>query len=454
MAGLVYQIFPDRFARDMGYHHGIQDGGWVYKGRPISFAENCYDPRLTSDEHQTCFFGGNLRGVISKLDYLKDFGVTIVYLTPIFEARTTHRYEAVDYLRIDPILGTMEDFERLVKGLHARGMQLYLDLVFNHNSRDSDWHRDPATRRTHYLLQRETPAGGPVAMTWFGMPEELPKLDTGCAAVREHLLGVVAHWRHKGADGFRVDAAHLLPHELLQGMRKAAEGAPIVVEDWQYAPYYFEDGSADGITNMLLSQQLGDFFIENCSPSTMLDRLLTWAGPRGYPANALRHTWNLIENHDTCRFRSRTVDGGRSKALAALAVAYVLPGVPLLYQGTERGNMACSRLKGELEARLPVDWSTHDSAVMDFVRKLGAIRGNARYASALAGGSMVRVDAEERSRTFVFDRRGQQGVWIRCAVNDGYWAYERPWGTLQPHSVALFEVDPADQAHPKELVRM
>eukprot|EP01105_Mastigella_eilhardi_P018284 TRINITY_DN4222_c0_g1_i1.p1 TRINITY_DN4222_c0_g1~~TRINITY_DN4222_c0_g1_i1.p1 ORF type:complete len:478 (-),score=110.26 TRINITY_DN4222_c0_g1_i1:22-1455(-) len=445
-AGIAYQIFPDRFAKDMSYDHGIADKAWSYQGVPISFADSVYDQRLIT-ERQTCFFGGNLRGVISKLDYLASFGVTIVYLTPIFRAQTTHRYECISYTDLDPILGDENDFGVLIKELTARGMSLYIDLVFNHNSRNSQWHNNQETRRKYYILKHDSEEN-PEAMTWMNMEGDLPKLDTENEVVVHELLHAVKYWRNKGVGGFRVDAAHLLPHELLRSLRAAASSAPVVVEDWDYAPYYFrEPVRADGIANMLVKRQLDEFFIENCSPATLFDRFSTWLD--GYPRSCWPFLWNQLENHDTDRFLTRhggaRSAGARAKFFAALAVTFTLPGVPLLYQGEERGNLCDSAHAGECESRMPIDWMTYDRTVLAFVKQLCQLRCNKQLAPVLRDGDWVPVDTHARSRTFVYDRRLGRHV-LRVGVNDGYSSYAGSCISLPPHSLCVAEFDAAADA--------
>ncbi|GAB4324206.1 MAG: cyclomaltodextrinase [Candidatus Sumerlaeia bacterium] len=378
-------------------------GAWQWHGRPIRFSR---DRRLLTrhPSMQHTFFGGDLEGVRQSLDYLQSLGVTVLYLNPIFAASSTHRYDAVDYLRIDPILGGREDFERLSADLRARGMRLFLDGVFNHTSTDHPWHRDPAMRRRFYVMEDGTGR----AMSWMGRGT-LPKLDLQKECVVRSILRVVDGWPQ--ADGWRLDAAHLYPHAVLRRLREHAAGRPMIVEDWQHAGHYFRDGLADGVTNFLFREAVCAFFREDASPETLLERLRVWI--EGYPPRCLPYCWNFLDNHDTGRFV--TMAGG-ARLRRALVLLFTLPGAPLLYHGVEVGLEG--RHAGESRAPMPWNEAQWDGDLLAHVRRLSELR---RTHAALWRGTWRPLFADNRSRTLAFERADDEtGERLLVALNDGY----------------------------------
>lgn len=399
---LVYQIFPDRWRREAPEPR-VAAGAWRWRNHPIRFSS---DPRqlTVNPSDQYTFYGGDLAGVTASLPYLQELGVGTLYLTPIFQARSTHRYDAVDYGAIDPILGTRADFSELATRLRAGGIRLFLDGVFNHTSEDHPWHRDAARRGRFYVPDA---AGG--TMTWQG-GGTLPKLDTQRPAVAREILRVLDAWPE--TDGWRLDAAHLLPQAFLARLRKHAHPRPIVVEDWFYARHYLARGLADGVTNMLFREAMRSYFREDCSPETLFERLGLYIDR--YPRRAMAHTWNLLDNHDLPRFRSLV---GRDRLFRALVLLFTLPGTPLLYQGTEIGMEG----KTEGESRSPMIWDRRrwDLELLEHVRELNALR---RENPVLMRGSFAQLAADNRSRTLVFERRTASARAV-VGVNDGHHAF-------------------------------
>ncbi len=396
---IIYQIFPDRF-RCARPETNPAPGAWHYHGKPIGVSTErtllCNSPT-----DQFTFMGGDLEGIRQSLPYLRELGVTSVYLNPIFAARSTHRYDAIDFHRIDPVLGDRRDFERLAADLHASGMRLWLDGVFNHTSHEHPWHVDEALRKRFYAMRTESEA-----MTWMNSGH-LPKLDTQNPDVLRAILDVVASWPE--VDGWRLDAGHLLPRETLRAIRTAVAPRPVVVEDWHFGAHYFQQRLADGVTNFLFREAMRAFFIEDCSPETLAARLSTWID--GYPASAAARSWTFLDNHDTARFRT-TVGPGRMER--ALVYLFTLPGTPLIFQGTEMG--LDGRTEGESRAPIPWDEREWDQGVMGTVKRLIALR---KDNPVLVEGSFRPLYADNRSRTLAFERVSPDARAV-VAVNDGY----------------------------------
>ncbi len=419
---VIYQVFPDRF-RNGRSDLTPQPGQWNWNGRPIAVSP---DPADLCDpkRHQYTFFGGDLPGVTMSVDYFRRLGVTSIYLNPIFHSPSTHRYDTVDYERVDPALGSRADFEHLASSLREASMRLILDGVFNHTSGDHPWHRNPETRRSLYVTKRDSDK----TMTWMNSGH-LPKLDLQNAAAAEKIFHVVRSWPE--ADGWRLDAGHLLPAEFLRRLKEAAGERELIIEDWHFSAHYFAQGLADSVTNMPFREAMRTFFVEDCSPETLLSRLGYYID--AYPAGACHRVWNFLDNHDVSRFLHEV---GRARLLRALTLLFTLPGTPMLFQGDEVGMSG----NGEAEARRPMDWNeaTWDREIFDHVCALIQLR---RSYPALAIGGYRPLAADNRSRTLVFERSGPgEDAWkaasasgsamlgsvagaeesIIVALNDGY----------------------------------
>lgn len=396
---LVYQIFSDRW-KNARPEANPPDGAWKWKNEPVRFTtDHALLTGHRSDQYH--FYGGDLEGVRQSLPYLVELGVTALYMTPIFTARSTHRYDAVDYHSIDPALGTRADFEHLARDLRKNKIALILDGVLNHTSEEHPWHTEIEARRQHYIMK--TPEQ---TMSWMDRGS-LPKLDTQNPDVVRKLLDALDAWPE--TDMWRLDAAHLLPHSFLDAVRKHVAPRLTLVEDWTFCPQYFRKRLADAVTNFLFREAVRTFFIQDSSPETFLERLEIWI--RGYPARGLGLSWNFLDNHDTERFHS---SAGRNGLVRALVLLFTLPGTPMLYHGIEVG------MKGKTtgESRAPMEWDSTkwDTGLRDHVRSLATLRKNH---PVLAAGAFKPLFADNRSRSFAFERSNRVARAI-IALNDGY----------------------------------
>ena len=238
--GVLYHIFVDRFARGEGrgglaradYHRSL--------GRRIHAHENwdelpLYTPHDGEEEyHPDDFFGGDIEGIRRKLPYLADMGVTGLYLSPIFESPSNHKYNTSDYKKLDPMFGAEEDFERLCAEAEALGIRILLDGVFSHTGDDSLYFN----RHGHYpTVGAYQSADSPYYPwyrfteypreydSWWGF-ETLPNVNEMEEGYKDFILGedgVISHWLTKGADGWRLDVADQLPDAFMQDLRRAAQ---------------------------------------------------------------------------------------------------------------------------------------------------------------------------------------------------------------------------------------
>ena len=238
---VLYQIFPDRFANGDPATDKFMKGVYGHEPKFYAWGERPEAPPLGRD-----FYGGDLRGVIDHLDYLVDLGVECLYFCPIFDAPTNHRYDAIDYFKIDPMLGTEADFDELVAAAHARNLRIVLDAVFNHCSSDSLYFDITNQFGGGACDSQESPY-----FRWFDF-QQWPSLYRGwyglgfmpefveCPEVEEFFCGengVTAYWLKKGIDGWRCDVAFDNTEEFWRRFRKCVDatkpGAYTVSEEWR-----------------------------------------------------------------------------------------------------------------------------------------------------------------------------------------------------------------------------
>ncbi|WP_051688934.1 glycoside hydrolase family 13 protein [Butyrivibrio sp. AE2032] len=331
---MIYQIFPDRFARDTSFDYEkmirlddrqerIYHKDWNEdvdtKGKP----ETGY---LACD-----FYGGSLKGIEEKLDYLKELGITVLYLNPIFEARSSHRYDTADYLNVDPILGGTSAFMSLQSACKERGIKIILDGVFSHTGADSKYFNkfdryegtgayrafrdgEESRYRSWYNFYRNED-GSVGYRSWWGFPD-LPDINEDDLSYRNFIFGkdgVVDTWTSRGASGFRLDVSDELPDSFIRQMRSTVkektggEGA-VIGEVWEDASNKCSYGS------------YRDFMLGNTHDSVMgytfrhivLDYLCGYIDAdiadtrlegfrERYPKEAYYSMMNLVSSHDVPR---------------------------------------------------------------------------------------------------------------------------------------------------------
>ncbi len=447
-SGVMYQIFVDRFNRGKGKVNYRDDSiineDW-YNGVPQ------YGERAGAFVENNMFFGGNLWGVAEKLDYLKELGVSVLYLNPIFEARSNHKYDTSNYLKIDDGFGGEAAFENLLKKAKKKGIKIILDGVFNHTGDDS------------LYFDRYNKYGGAYAnpnseyfdwYTWKRYPEEyeswwgikiMPRLNQNNQKCRSFFTGkdgVAEKYILEGIDGWRLDVADELNDDFIDELRytvkKASNGnAAIIGEVWENAAQkisygsrrrYFRGKQLDSVMNYpLRSAIIG--FVKN-GDATVLYNTLTELYS-SYPREASDALMNIIGTHDTERIL--TVVGGeedqgydnktlasmkmtqgerlRAKQLLKIAstIQFTVFGIPSLYSGDEAG------VEGYHDpfCRKPFPWGKEDAEILLHYRKLGEMR-NAH--SAFNGGDFNIIDHSDSY--MIYERKGKNDR-VVIAVNRG-----------------------------------
>ena len=325
---VFYQIFPDRFCRSERYKA-------VGKFVP-------WDSKPT----RTNMFGGNLRGITDKLKYILDLGANALYLCPIFKSNSNHRYHTVDYFEIDPVLGTLKDFDTLVKKAHSLGIRVILDGVFNHCSRGffqfnslMELGEDSPYRDWFHVHSWPIHAysGKPNYECWWNYPA-LPKFNTDCADVREYLFSVAEFWTKRGIDGWRLDVPNEIDddsfwQEFRRRVKAVEPDAYIVGEIWDNPERWLKGDQFDGVMNYPFRKAVMQYlFDENAIPTEEFCRRLQSAFPAGRGDTPM----NLLGSHDTTRIKSQPRTS-LDRIKLAYALMFFLPGAPCIYYGDEIG---------------------------------------------------------------------------------------------------------------------
>lgn len=381
--GIVYQIFPDRFARDDDWEARCSAANERVNSRREDvkrvLEHDWYKPAnyVRDDRGHVAewdIYGGSLRGIESKLDYIKSLGATSIYLNPIFEATSNHRYDTANYMHIDPALGTDDDFVHLAEAAKEKGIRIILDGVFSHTGSDSiyfdkygnypnrdagdaaehkgAWNNEDSPYRSWYKFDENEDIG---YKSWWGV-EDLPEVNETDASYMDFMLsdeGVMAHWLKMGASGWRLDVADELPDEFIKGCRKtidsSADDALLLGEVWEDASNKI---SYDVRREFLLGDELHctmnyplrtillDYINYTVSSGHAAEQLVSLS--ENYPKEHFYAALNLIGSHDrerilTAMAAEEDYDSAARKVKLLAGLQYTLPGVPCVYYGDEAG---------------------------------------------------------------------------------------------------------------------
>ena len=454
---VMYQIMPDRF-----FKAGECD--LTDKLRPFWVHEKLSDtPQYTADaEGNWCndFYGGNLQGIRAKLSYLHTLGVGVLYLNPIFMAYSNHRYDTADYKRIDPMLGTADDFAALCRDAHALGMRVILDGVFSHTGSNSVYFdakgifghgavSDPNSPYRAWYRFRHYPDDYDA---WWNMPT-LPNIEELSESYVNYIIedddSVLAHWLNLGADGFRLDVVDELPDEFVRKFKKRLRvlkpDALLLGEVWEDASNkraygvsrrYFVDGELDSVMNYPWQKGIVAFVRGEDDGSALGEGIMRLA--ENYPPEVLACVMNLLGTHDTMRIL--TVLGGEyhaskaewatarfspeARALAvrrlhtAAFLQFMLPGMASIYYGDEAG------LEGGADpfCRRYYPWGAEDESLRSFYAALCRVKNETQ---ALKTGDVRVTEAGNGRLSFVRKTESQA---VEVYVNQSGTDWELPQG--------------------------
>ena len=446
--GLTYQIFPDRFCRSR-----LPDMAEMPAGRRLHGNWEDVPDYLPDGDGEYCrdFFGGDLAGIREKLPYLRELGVETLYLCPIFEASSNHRYNTGDYRRIDPMLGTEEDFRALCAEAHDLGIRVILDGVFNHNGRDSRYFNADGRYDTLGAAQSQDSPYYPWFHfhpwptdydAWWGI-RDLPAVNEDAPSYRDFIFGgedsVIRHWLRAGADGWRLDVADELPDDFIAGIRQAMDetkpGCLLLGEVW-------EDGSnkiaysqrrrylLGGETHCLMNYPFRTAalcYLRGGDAAEFRESMETIR--ENYPAPAFLSAMNFLGTHDTPRVLSLLGEGqapaekaeravyrldpeeerlGKERWKLASALLYAFPGSPMLFYGDEAGLQGLE----DPFCRGGYPWGREDGDLLAWFRLLGRVRKR----PSLRRGDLTWLHAQGPLLAF---RRQAEGETTAAAFNTG-----------------------------------
>jgi len=409
---VFYQIFPDRFAKSAQVPKASNLEPWDAPPTPHGYK------------------GGDLLGVLEKLGYLQDLGVSALYFNPVFQSGCNHRYHTHDYFAVDPMLGGNEALRELLDAAHARGMKVVLDGVFNHASRGFFQFHDILENgsQSAYLdwfhirsfpLHAYRGHGELGYSAWWNLPA-LPKFNTDTGAVREFLWRVGTHWLEFGIDGWRLDVPNEIGddafwREFRRRCRAVNPECYIVGEIWDDASRWLQGDQFDAVMNYPLTRAMLGFAAAGTLEQPQIRRCgLQHVAPLNAPAFAkevqtlmTQHRpdvtdvqLNLLGSHDTPRVL--TMVGGDEAALRlSLFLLLTFPGAPCLYYGDELG------LTGghDPECRQGMPWAqpeTWNESLRDYLKALVALR---HRHPALRCGPLGTLHAE--GSVYVFEREAE-----------------------------------------------
>ncbi|WP_407371038.1 glycoside hydrolase family 13 protein [Carnobacterium sp.] len=389
--GIAYHIFVDRF------YNGNEDGQVLNpKKNSFLYANQedlpMYIKNADGEIVRWEFYGGNLRGIIQKLPYLKEMGITILYLSPLFEARSNHKYDTGDYLKIDPMFGDQDTFKELIQKAKEYEMRIILDGVFNHSGADSRYfnrygtypemgaYQSKESRYFDWYTFKEFPN---LYESWWGV-KDLPKLNTENPRVQSFLYkdqnSVIRKWSKLGLGGWRLDVADELSDDVLKGIRLAleetVEDSVLIGEVWEDASnkiaynkrrHYIEGGQLHGAMNYPFKEIIIGLLQRSITPQEAAEMWMNLK--ENYPAEAFKSNFNNIGTHDTERIYT-VLNQNVPKLKQAMALLFIVPGVPCLYYGDEAGVKG----KADPDNRRMYPWGKENKEIQTFVKKLAAIR--------------------------------------------------------------------------------
>lgn len=442
---VMYQIFPDRFSRS---HEANQrpTPDWALSAK--------WDEEVIGEGPGTGeqFFGGDLKGIANKLDYLASLGVEIIYLTPFFPARSNHRYDASSFDEVDPLLGGNQALADLVQAAHEKGFKVMGDLTSNHSGSAHEWFieasKNPeSVERNFYYFNKDGSYE-----SWFGVPS-LPKFNWQSSELRKRFIknsdSVVAEWLQKPyeLDGWRIDVANMTGRFRDQDMfqeigSEIRERMNDINPDTLLMAEYTSDASM---------QVTGQSWQSAMTYSNFSKPVLRWLaradaeteqthlgpGPLGisgqqvaetyqafiaaFPWAVRLHNMNALDTHDTPRFKSLALPGMQK---IGAAMQFTIPGIPTIFAGDELG---LSGWNGE-SSRTPMPWEGErktDSELTDFYKQLITLR---KSNEVLKTGSMRWIYASPE--TLIFTRENEQHSMLICASRRGELGIEVPVDAL------------------------
>lgn len=452
---IIYQIFPDRFAFSDSTKKDVPKDRVIHKSLKDEPIWELQNGRMLNND----YYGGDLKGIEESIPYLKTLNVSIIYLNPIFESHTNHRYDTANYLKIDPLLGTKEDFISLCKTAHENDIKIILDGVFNHTGADSIYFNKfnrydtvgaYQSQKSKYYSWFQFINWPDDYACWWGF-KSLPDLNETNSDFIEYICGdngVLETWLEAGADGFRLDVADELPDEFLQILKKKVKevkkDAVIIGEVWEDASNkisynqrkkYLWGKELDSVMNYPFRQAILDFIMKD-NVESAVHRINTIIDH--YPKKIVDILMNLLGTHDTVRIATEltghTVDlNDRAKQVQvdlsedeiaiskrrlrlAFTMSFTLPGIPSIYYGDETPMFGYR----DPFNRKPFEKPNEDNELYKHLKFLGRLRteyscfksGKLSFISA-ADGVIAYSRKDENCEVVIILNRGDNDIVYR-----------------------------------------
>ncbi|MHC5269422.1 glycoside hydrolase family 13 protein [Enterococcus sp. LJL98] len=410
-----YQIFPERFAN----------------GDPSNDPAGTL-PWGSRDPERQDFFGGDLQGVLDNLDYLEDLGINGIYFCPIFEAASNHKYDTIDYLKVDPAFGDGALFKQLVEACHERGIKVMLDAVFNHigdtspqwqdvlkhgkNSKYVDWfyvREFPPT----YTEGKDFENAEDLTYDVFAFTPHMPKLNTANPEVQAYLLEIAKYWIEEyDIDSWRLDVANEVDHAFWKKFRQVCDAAKedfyILGEIWHSSQSWLQGDEFHAVMNYAYTDAILGYFVkEEIGLTKMVSEINEQLMHYRDQTNQMQ--FNVLDSHDTARLLTETKED-KDLMKQVMAFTYMQPGVPCLYYGDEIGMTGGN----DPDCRKCMIWEKErqDLDLLQFTKELIAVRR--RYAKVLSEGQVHWKEVHAETGEIIFERR-LKDVTIQGIFNTG-----------------------------------
>ncbi len=434
---VFYQIFPDRFF-DGNIENNVRDGEYTYRGEPARAAEWGEVSKAQGRAKSVEFYGGDLQGIESKLDYLQNLGINALYLTPIFPSLSNHRYDVIDYFDVDPHLGGKDALVSLRRKMDEAGMRLMLDIVPNHCGVAHPWFQeallDGNADTAEFFTFNHHPDD---YASWLGV-KSLPKLNYKSEKLQELMFkgcdSVFRYWLKKpyAIDGWRIDVANMLARqgadqlgmEIGRGIRDAVKtenphayllGENFFDGTWQLQGEFLDANMNYSGFMRPVWAWLTAYHVRNTgksetvatkTPISTRSMVSTWRSFMGaIPWEIALQQFNLLGSHDTERIKTTVNEDPTLHRLAA-AMMFCFPGVPCIYYGDEIGMSSAT---GDNRACMVWDEAKWDHELRIYYQKLISIH---RESSALIHGGFEVLAVEDDIVAFLRESTDQQMIFI------------------------------------------
>lgn len=397
-----YQIFPERFANGDAANDPVGTLPWG-----------------SQEPERQDFFGGDLQGVLDNLDYLEDLGINGLYFCPIFEAASNHKYDTIDYLKVDPAFGDGALFKKLVKECHARGIKVMLDAVFNHIGDTSPQWQDVIAKgvdspyadwfyvREHpvtYTQGKDFENAEDLTYDVFAFTPHMPKLNTANPEVQAHLLEIAKYWIEEyEIDSWRLDVANEVDHAFWKKFRQVCDETKedfyILGEIWHSSQSWLQGDEFHAVMNYAYTDAILGYFVKG---EIGLPKMVSEINQQLmlYRDQTNQMQFNVLDSHDTARLLTETKED-KDLMKQVMAFTYIQPGVPCLYYGDEIGMTGGN----DPDCRKCMVWEEEkqDLDLLQFTKSLIALRR--QEGKLLSEGRIHWEKVEEEKGLIHFERR-------------------------------------------------